>query len=367
LLIIVLLISLLIYSVLVLYIGWSGWRWLAPRGGARKIFRYGYIAVLTVAASSFILGQFTENIIVAVIGAYWMAVFYLCLLIMPLAHITVLALRLTRLSHRGAEKAAGLAALFIIAALLAYGSFNAYSPVIREYEVRIAKPAPVETLRIAMASDMHFGVLSGRDHAARLVREINALRPDLVLFPGDLIDDDIGQFQSQGIAAILAGIESRYGVYASLGNHDRNYGSMQTLIGALEESGMDVLYDEAVVIGDAFTLVGRKDRRDRGRMDLEMLMAGVDTGKPVILLEHQPYELDEALRLGVDLMVSGHTHRGQLFPGNLLTARMYENDWGHLEKEGFHSIVTSGYGFWGPPIRIGSRSEIALITVTFEP
>lgn len=359
-------VSLLLYVGLVFYIGWSGWQWMNPRSGARKAVKYGYIAVVAVAASSFMLGQFTGNLLLDVIGAYWMAVFYLAVLLVPLARITGRLLRLTRLSRHHTEKAVGAATLIMIVALLAFGSFNAYSPVVRSYDIRIAKPAPgVETLNIVMAADMHFGLLSGRRHAERLVREINALRPDLVLFPGDLLDDGIEQFQSRKIGTVLSGIDARYGVYASLGNHDRHHGPAQELLEALEQGGMRVLYDEAVVIDDAFTLVGRRDRSDRGRAPLAALMANVDTGKPVILLDHQPFGLEEARQLGVDLMVSGHTHRGQVFPGNWITERLYENDWGHLQRDGFHSIVTSGYGFWGPPIRIGSRSEIVQITVTF--
>lgn len=88
--------------------------------------------------------------------------------------------------------------------------------------------------------------------------------------------------------------------------------------------------------------------------------------KPVILLEHQPYELSIAQQLGVDLMVSGHTHHGQVFPGNLITKAIYENDWGYVKNGDMHSIVTSGFGFWGPPIRIGTRSELISIRVQFD-
>jgi uncharacterized protein len=93
------------------------------------------------------------------------------------------------------------------------------------------------------------------------------------------------------------------------------------------------------------------------------LMEGVDLSRPVVLLDHQPYELDAAREAGIDLMVSGHTHRGQVAP--LVTKWIYENDWGLLQEESFTSIVTSGYGFWGPPIRLGSRSELVVIEVRF--
>jgi uncharacterized protein len=223
------------------------------------------------------------------------------------------------------------------------------------------------SLRIAVAADTHFGLLSGKDHAERLVQEVNALKPDIILLPGDLFDDDIQPFLDQQIDRSLSKLQAPYGVYATLGNHDRHDGSMQQLIDTLTSSGIRVMYDEAITVDDRFTLVGRRDHSDSGRLSLDDVMRGADRQKPVILLDHQPYELDVAERAGVDLMLSGHTHRGQVFPGNLITNLIYENDWGLLRRDEFHSIVTQGYGFWGPPIRLGTRSEIVLVEAEFVP
>ncbi len=355
---------LLLYAALVYYIGWSGWRWLSPkRSTALKML---YIAVLSVLAGAFLLGQWFENIVLQVVGAYWMALFSLLLLVLPLVQITVLLLRLTRLPRHRVEKASGVVALLVVAGFLAYGTFNAYSPVVRTYEVHIDKPNPhADAMTIAMAADMHFGPLSGRDHAKRMVEEINAMRPDLVLFPGDILDDAIRPYVEQGIPDLLRGIVAPLGVYASLGNHDKYEGPAQDIVEAIERGGITVLYDEVAVVGDALALIGRKDRSEANRLPLAELTANVDRSMPSILLEHQPYELDVAERAGIDLMVSGHTHRGQVAPGHLITQRLYELDWGYLRKGTMHAIVTSGYGFWGPPIRIGTRSEIVRIDVTF--
>ena len=135
---------------------------------------------------------------------------------------------------------------------------------------------------------------------------------------------------------------------------------------ALERGGIHVLYDEIIEIQGQLTLIGRKDRIDSDRLPLERLMKDVDLTKPAILMEHQPYDLGIAQQAGIDLMVSGHTHGGQVFPGNLITNRIYENHWGYLQKEQMHSIVTSGFGFWGPPIRIGTRSEIVSVKIQFQ-
>lgn len=363
------LVFLLVYAALVFYIGWSGWGWMKS-WVKREIswkFKVLYLVTFTVVSTSFMIGRFFDNIIFHMIGSFWMALFYLLIILLPLVHISVWLLRFTRLQRPNIDRWSGLITMGLLFSLVGYGLFNAYSPTVQTYDIKIEKNNPsTKKLNIVMASDMHFGVLSGKSHAIRMVKEINALNPDIVLFPGDILDDDIDQFINQEIAKELAQINAPHGVYVSLGNHDRHNGAMEELIETLEKGDMRVLYDEVISIDDHITLIGRKDRRDSEREDLQALLEGVDPDKTLILLEHQPYELDIAQKNGIDLILSGHTHRGQIFPGNLITKRLYENDWGHLQKEQMHSIVTSGYGFWGPPIRIGTRSEIVQIHISFQ-
>jgi len=359
------LIFLALYGSLVFYIGWSGWKWMKPMVASR--FKWLYAAALVFLSSSFILGRFVGNVpALGVVGSYWLAAFSLLLMLLPVVQIVLGLIRLTRLPYPRVQRWAGFITLATLVSLISFGTFNAYSPVVRNYEIRIDKPAGgLQELNVVMAADMHFGLLSGKAHAERMVKEINALKPDLVLYPGDIIDDNLDVYLDKGIGEIISEVEATYGVYATLGNHDKYKGRMEQLIEALEQSGMDILYDETVSVGDQITLVGRKDKTENDRAALEELMADVALDKPVILLDHQPYGLDIAAQNGVDLMVSGHTHRGQIAPANLITKALYENDWGHLQKGSFHSIVTSGYGFWGPPIRLGSRSEIVQITIRF--
>jgi uncharacterized protein len=364
--ILVFIISLLLYGGLVYYIGWRGLHWLRPESSSRR-FKILYILIVALAASSFIVGRMTGLTFMNIIGAYWMACFYLLLLLVPLAHVTVILLRLTRLPRHRTQKVAGFLTLGLLIFFMAYGSYNAFSPVVRDYDIQVDKgSSSLDSLHIVMAADMHFGLLSGENHAERFVEKTNELNPDMILLPGDLFDDDVQPFLDQEIDKVFSKLHAPLGVYASLGNHDRHDGTMQELIEALEEGGITVLYDETVDVQGQLTLIGRKDRIDDERLPLNFLMESTDPVKPKILMDHQPYELDIAQQAGIDLMVSGHTHRGQVFPGNLFTNAIYENDWGHLQKEQMHSIVTSGFGFWGPPIRIGTRSEIVSIQVQFE-
>lgn len=357
---------LIVYGLLVFYIGRSGWSWMKPVVSAR--FRWFYIVVLVFFAVSFILARlFGSFSFLSIIGSYWLAIFSLLLMILPVVHLTLWILRLTRIPRHHAHKWAGVVTLVLLLSTLGYGIYNAYSPVVRQYNIQIDKKVEgVDSLNIVMAADMHFGLLSGPAHAKRMVEEINALKPDLVLYPGDIIDDNLDMYLKSGIADIISGIQAPYGVYASLGNHDKFNGPIEDLIAALEKSNMQVLYDEKITLDDKITLIGRKDRTEKDRAEVAALMQDTDLSKPVLMMDHQPYDLDIAEQNHVDLVVSGHTHRGQIAPAQFITKAIYENDWGYLQKGSMHSIVTSGYGFWGPPIRTSSRSEIVQINVTFQ-
>ncbi|MDR9746654.1 metallophosphoesterase [Paenibacillus taichungensis] len=357
---------LVVYGLLVFYIGRSGWSWMKPVVSAR--FRWFYIVALVFLAISFILARLFGSIsFLSVIGSYWLAIFSLLLLILPVVHLTLWLLRLTRIPRHYAHKWAGVVTLVLLLSTLGYGIYNAYSPVVRQYSIQIDKKVEgVDSLNIVMAADMHFGLLSGPAHAKRMVEEINALKPDLVLYPGDIIDDNLDMYLKSGIADIISGIQAPYGVYASLGNHDKYNGPIEDLIAALEKSNMQVLYDDKVTLDDKITLIGRKDRTEKDRAEVATLMQDTDLSKPVLMMDHQPYDLDIAEQNHVDLVVSGHTHRGQIAPAQFITKAIYENDWGYLQKGSMHSIVTSGFGFWGPPIRTSSRSEIVQIHVTFQ-
>lgn len=355
--------TILIYGLLVFYIGWSGYRGFGLKGN--RWFLAAYCVVLTVLATSFILGRLgTGSSLFSIIGNYWMAIFALLLLLLPVTHLIMLLLKLTALDRNKIRITATSTVLVLVVGIMMYGSYLAYTPKVNEYNITIDK-AGVEDMKIVMFSDTHFGHLSGVKHAERLVEEVNAIKPDLILVPGDLIDDDLDVVLEKKIFDILQGLESKYGVYGSLGNHDKYRGEMDKLITSIETSNIDILYDEVLEINDAFYLVGRKDKTEEDRLATIELVSELDQSKPLILLDHQPYEFDLAEQAGIDLLVAGHTHKGQIAPGNLITNAIYENDYGYLQKGNLHTIVSSGYGFWGPPIRIGSQSEIVVINVSF--
>ncbi|HWI62014.1 MAG TPA: metallophosphoesterase, partial [Symbiobacteriaceae bacterium] len=139
----------------------------------------------------------------------------------------------------------------------------------------------------------------------------------------------------------------------------------------MARAGIRVLVDEAVLVDDSFYVIGRDDISAGGfggrrRAGLPAVLESVDRSRPLVLMDHQPYRLEEAEQAGIDLQVSGHTHRGQMFPNHLITRRIFEVDWGYLEKGALHVIVSLGFGTWGPPVRIGNRPEVVSIRVRFE-
>jgi hypothetical protein len=221
-------------------------------------------------------------------------------------------------------------------------------------------------LSIAVASDMHFGRLSGVAHLKRLVKKVKSINPDLILLPGDIIDDELEPFIQKNMGSIMSELKAPLGVYGVLGNHEYYGGQIPQFIEQMKNINIKIMMDEFLTIEDSFHLLGRKDKTDKARMTFEELLSGIDRSYPIIAMDHQPSEIKQAQENGIDVLFSGHTHRGQMAPNHFITRKMYELDWGYLKKEQLHTFVSSGFGFWGPPMRIGSRSEILQIEITFK-
>jgi predicted MPP superfamily phosphohydrolase len=249
------------------------------------------------------------------------------------------------------------------------GNRLATHPCLRTLDLKVAKKSSgLKELTIAAVSDIHFGTVLGERHMRRIVRLVKQAEPDLVLLVGDVFDEDIDDSQRSHIVGLLKELSCPMGVYAVTGNHEY-YSGLAKALSVLEEGGVIVLQDSVVRRPGAFTLVGRKDltamRMGDGRTSLKELMEGVDRNLPCILMDHQPFHLEESAENGVDIQLSGHTHHGQLFPLNLLYRWIYETSWGCIQKGKTWIVVSCGAGTWGPPIRTNSRSEVLKIKVTF--
>ncbi|WP_409293808.1 metallophosphoesterase [Peribacillus sp. SCS-26] len=351
-----------VYNLLLLYIGWHGWLWLDKAYGVHNPF----IPIILTGIMGYSYFFRKKSDFFRSLGSIWFGILQYSILILPIADLILLSMRLAGKLDDTAAAMTGWIVLTVFLALFGYGIFNAYSPVIRKYTITVDKRiGERKFLRLAAASDMHFGRLSGVRHARRLSARLAEIEPDLILLPGDIIDDDPGPFQKKKIDKIMGELEAPLGVYGVLGNHEYYGRGVAEYLKIMENIGIDILLDETIEIADGLVLAGRKDRTDRDRKDFAALTRSVDSNLVIIAMDHQPYELKEAEQAGVDVLLSGHTHRGQMAPNHLITRRMYELDWGYMRKNKMHAFVSSGYGFWGPPLRIGTRSEILQIDIEF--
>jgi predicted MPP superfamily phosphohydrolase len=262
-------------------------------------------------------------------------------------------------------------ALVFIGLVLAYGTYCAQNTVVRHYDVTIPKiSGTITSIRAVLVADVHLGFIVDETRLGKMVNMINDLQPDIIFLAGDITEDGPKSFQKRNMADTLRKLDAPLGAYLVLGNHEYIAGPVEENIRAFESAGISVLRDEYTKIANSFYLVGRDDfgkLRFAGerRRDLADVMQGIDHSFPIILLDHQPFFLNEARDEKVDLQLSGHTHRGQFFPNNFVTAALFENDWGYLKTENLQTIVTSGFGTWGPPVRVGSVSEIVCIDIKF--
>lgn len=267
----------------------------------------------------------------------------------------------------------GIGVMMAVALILAYGLWNARLTRVTTYHININKPAEgLEDITAVMVSDLHLGTTVNNSRLAEMVDHINALEPDIVFFAGDIIDGDVSEFAKQEMPRLLRQLTPRLGSFAILGNHEHLGDNSAEATRHMSASGITVLVDQYTKVNNQFYVVGRNDRLGRymaknkaPRKELSAVMAGIDHNLPIILLDHQPAALHEALANKVDLQLSGHTHNGQFFPNHLITGRLFEIDWGHLTKETLQVIVSCGYGTWGPPIRTSGYSEIVEIHLKF--
>lgn len=305
-----------------------------------------------------------------VIGSYYLACMEFAVIMLPLTDLLYGVLALAGVGLSAFVTEAGTTLLVLLAIFLIWGSRNAWSTVVRTHRLKVEKSIGTSVpLTVAVASDLHLGNIVGNRHLRRMVREMNAMNPDIILLAGDVLDDSIEPFLRNGMEQQLKQLKARYGVYAVLGNHEYYGGSIAQYTEVMRSVGIQVLQDEVVETSGVF-VVGRKDKTaehmEGGRLSVETLLHGVDRSKPILMMDHQPTGFGIASEAGVDVLLSGHTHRGQIAPNHWITRRLFELDWGYLLKNKLHVIVSSGYGTWGPPIRLASRSELIKLELVLD-
>ena len=265
--------------------------------------------------------------------------------------------------------------------LLGVGSwFNAAFPALQQYDITVRVQAPVpdslarKPLKFGVITDMHLGRLITAGRLARAMKLLAPEKPDAIFYVGDIIDDHI-KLDVEATAAALALTQPPLGHWAVPGNHEYISGSIDKSMDFLRRVGMQVLRDQWAVVEDSFVLAGRDDLSKPGftgtqRASLTDILADLPQQYrqlPLVVLDHQPTALAEARQAGAALVLSGHTHHGQLWPFNFVVERRYINPLGLLTMGNFHSIVSAGTGTWGPPLRNTGRAQVLLVTVHFAP
>ncbi|MDR0745779.1 MAG: metallophosphoesterase [Mediterranea sp.] len=251
----------------------------------------------------------------------------------------------------------------LVAVIFIYGHRKYLNKERVELNLEVNKSVGQTTpIKIVALSDLHLGSNIGRDELAGWVELINKEDPDIVLIAGDIIDSDVRSLYDQNMAEVFKRIKSKYGVYTIMGNHEYISGVNRSaeFFGA---AGIRLLRDASELIDNKFYVVGRDDRSHRGRKPIRELIDSLDKSKPIILLDHQPYELEAVSPHGIDLQISGHTHHGQVWPISWITDAIYELSHGHLKKENTHFYVSSGIGVWGGKYRINTQSEYVVINL----
>lgn len=303
------------------------------------------------------------------IGIYYMAMALYLLMLFAITDVFLIINKKFNFFPNIKDKSLLFTLIFfvLIIGLIAMGSFNANNSYIKKYDIKIDKALKEEKLNIVLISDIHLGDILGNARLKKMVNEINRLNPDLVLIAGDLIDSSMKPFIENNMALELGKIKSKYGTFFALGNHDLFDNKVEALCSLLQNQGVTVLRDDYKLIDNSFYIVGRDDvsarRINAATKELKAITKDIDSTKPIILIDHTPSRINESAEANIDLQVSGHTHKGQLFPFNLITKGIFEDHYGYMKKNNFNIVVSSGYGTWGPPLRIGSRSEIVNITL----
>ncbi|RGG72512.1 metallophosphoesterase [Ruminococcus sp. AF17-6LB] len=350
---------------------------------------YLFMALSPVIA--FLLPKSAVAIVIRRISTYWIGIMLYSLLYVVLFDLLRLIAKHTKLKNtllfsRGSVISIGSVVVACAVATCLYGIFNARNIKVNEYSVTVNKSCGSDKhLKAVLVADLHMGYAIGVDHITNMVEKINQQDADIVIIAGDIFDNSYdGMDDPEGIKAQLKSIKSKYGVYAVYGNHDIDekilmgftfdWGGKQLnsekMTNFIKECDIKLINDESVLINDEFYLVGRRDTdkpgtEDGTRTEISELTKDLDKTKPIFVLSHEPDELQKTADAGADIDFSGHTHDGQLFPGNLTIGLFWENPCGMIKKDNMYSIVTSGVGVYGTFMRVGTDAEICSVDIDF--
>lgn len=337
------------------------------------------IALFWILVLAYPVGRILESVapafapsVLIKVGSIWLAVMLYLLvgfLIVDILRFINYISGLHLLAFLSDKRTLIIAVIYAITTLLTgIGYINARTPRVSQVEINLPAELKIShPIKIVATSDIHLGTIISNGRLKKLTEMINSQNPDIILLVGDTFDEDLGPVIRNNMGEQLATLKAKYGAYAVTGNHEY-YGNAAEAVNYLQNHGITVLQDTSITVGGIVNLIGRNDRQSirflgKNRKPLEELVREANQSLPSILMDHQPFSLEEAENNNITLQLSGHTHHGQLWPFNFITGAMFELSSGYLKKGNTHYYVSNGYGTWGPPVRIGNRPEIIVITL----
>lgn len=369
-----------VYTALNSYIFIRGWQVI----GNYPILKIIYLLLFIIIAYGYVFAKLFYKILPPLlydiwlgIGAIWFALlvyFILTLLLIDIIRYIdskfLFLPEIFRSTDHNLKRYIAIGVIVVVSVIVFLGNLNKRNIEIRTLELNIPKgQSKFNELNIIMASDIHLSPIDGERLLKRIVDKMNSLNPDIILLAGDIVDDKAEILEQRGIGKSFRLLKPKYGVYSINGNHEFING-VESSVRFGESLGIIFLRDEYIMIDSSFYLIGREDSSmpqftGKQRKSLEEIVENISDSYPKILLDHTPFKLEQAVNNNIDLQLSGHTHHGQIWPANLITNLIYEISWGYKKKGNTHFYVSSGAGTWGPPVRIGSRSEIVNLKIKF--
>ncbi len=370
-----------VYTSLNFYIFIRGWQTI----GNYPLVRIIYLILFILIAYGYVFAKIFYKILPPLlydiwlgIGAIWFA--FLVYFVLSLLLIDIIRLvdskvqflpEIFRSGNIDIKRYTALAVIALVSLIVFLGNLNKRNIDIKTLELTLPKgQSKLDELNVVMASDIHLSPIDGERLLTKIIDKMNSLNPDIILLAGDIVDDKAEILEARGIGKSFHKLKSKYGVYSINGNHEFINGVESSVMYA-EHLGIKTIRDEYILIDSSLYIVGREDKAmpqftGKQRKSLKEIISNLDPDYPKILLDHTPFNLNEAEENKIDLQLSGHTHHGQIWPANLITNMIYEISWGYKKKGNTHYYVTSGAGTWGPPVRTGSRSEIVNLKIKFE-
>ncbi|MFR9165165.1 MAG: metallophosphoesterase [Dysgonomonas sp.] len=369
--------ALLVHILLNLYVFWRGWKVLPDRKIYKALFLGLFVFEFIVYIVGFTFGmELPSDVfrIIIAIGTSWaLFIFYmtLLLLIYDVGKLACYIINRNKAKKESQKRKIRIRRIYYIFSILAvslimcFGYYHFSHPSVVEKKIVVNNSAAyLKKLRIVEASDLHIGYLNDKDFLKIYVDKIMDQKPDIILIAGDIVDYDLRPLLEQEMDKEFKRLKAPYGVYACLGNHEHYADSERKIKWLKEDTGITILQDSVVKIADFFYLVGREDRKSP-RKPLKEIIKGIDKRLPIIVLNHQPNNLEEEIENNVDVAFYGHVHDGQVFPVNYVAKLLYELSCGYMKKDNTHIFISSGLGIGGSQYRIGTQSELLVVDVEF--